>query len=981
MSLIDNRCSRGICQYFSLFMLVLVSSLLGACQTDLENNAKEENTKYINLQLQSYEVVNGATNGPQNRESRIDNVVALVFDEANTFVYRAQATTPVYNSKTNKYDVNISLAESSNNEKYSVSILANSTVEGNLRHMVGKNKKNVLASFTYDSGLNKETAIYPWVESDLSFPMYGETEYKEITSSTSFSKSLKLMRALSKVDIFLNKNKMDASEHTNFDEGTAKNYHLNSVYIFNSVAEGKVTPNLFVTETQTSWEGFTPNTPFMSYGSDGEINYNPMIEVKYNAKKHTLDKSLYVSENYGGDRLGNLSATIFIVGLVKDETPEVATRYYRLEVRDDINSDRLADLIRNCHYKVLIKDVEGEGSQTPEEAATSKDYCDAYLSIEEWVTKSIDTYLNGKEYFEIPQRELFFDKIESQKIQFKTNLEDIALNWTSDRNEANNSIISDNYYISFVKTESNNTGILTISALKETAESMDKIKTEFYVFAGNMIIPMTIYQKEQVVNLENKILTSCVPHGFYVSNNPADIARNYLEFIIPASSQIEVQSKDGKVINREVNIELGDYISVESTKDAGFEFKIENHKVVFEDLISSVNEEGITEYFVSLKVPVVKGSVVHFDREKAQFNVTYKISQKTGDFVGEHQDMINIDILSIRPDFYASPKVLIVGETYSFDPKIIYNYWDSRYYDVNLARLLLNEGVFGLSNFCAVKMESFSYKSGNTTKVRNLNHVNSFRELGNPSELDKYNIIFYLGSEVEDEILDGTNIYVQRLVKRIKDKKIVFVQTPSRHSRLTGAANYNDPILSAMASQEVKVNQTDAMKQMALSVEIENSALKAKVGWTYNNRVTSIESSRIFFPSRDKKTLFKFLNIFANFRDSSFLEDEYKEGYDLEQIGEYRPGGVPGKKSKKCMAVKSTKYAYMWLGNTSVFADSAFEINRQYYPASQSSDNFSGISDSWFNTITYNSPFFVNVMKWAMRELAKIQDAEEKSNK
>lgn len=966
--------SYSRCVKMALYMSLLM--FLFACQTDLETEVNQQPQKFIYLELATGEAGLTSATGEVAYEQRIDNVIALVFNQNNEFVYKAISSEPKYDNSRKKYDIKVSLFESENKEKYSVSLLVNPTQSTytNFKVYVGKQKEYVLKQLLYDSDSDAEGKNYPWQKIENGIPMYGETDYKEITSTTTFNTPVKLLRAVAKVDIFLTSNEFDTDKKDS--EGSAVNYILSEVHLFNSVAMGRIAPEMFNNKgMQTAWERFVPSIPSLA-SFENKDQYNSSVLYKYGKAQNTTLNPILVAENSSGLRDDTEGVTTFIIGLTPKDKLSTPKRYYRLDVVNNTDDEHTADLLRNQYYKLLVRNVLGDGATTPEEALTSKDRCDATLSIVPWKVQQRDASLYGKEYFEIDEREVFFAGRGTQKIGFSTNLDYISLNWQASRGKDLLAIENDTYKISFTKLPNSTRGEIEITALKETVPSIDDVENLFHVFAGNMIIPMKIVQRTDEISVDSQLETICVPYGFYVQRQQANPEQNYLELKIPTSSIITIANGAKGSEQKKLDIELGDKISVTTNKDSGFDFILTNEEVQFENLTSMMVGDQMERY-VSVKVPMRRDSRIDLGAKSAQFTVDFVVSKKSGDFKGQHGAKVEIDILENKPDYYVAPKVLIVGDSYSFNPDIVYSYWESRYYDVNFAKLLLNEDIFGLKSHSIVRMESFVHRDGGRKVVRNLRHVDSFRSLGNPSELENYNIIFYLNSSVENEIANSNNIYAKTLVNLVTSNKVVFIQTPSYEMQHRDG-EYNDKLAAAMLGMdELIIRQSRATTQIALDIIINGEMGKA-LSWKYSNgKSNSRPSSPVFMPSRDKKTLFRFANIFANFRDISYLEESTSDktyAKYMEVIG----GGTFAKEGLLSMAkpviIKGKKHPYLWMGSTSIFADSAVNVSTDLYPVAQWSDTFKGWLDiPLVRKRTYNSSYIVHVMKWAMEELNKME--------
>ena len=978
MKRIYNLLSASETAYLLAFVAVLL--LMLGCNSELDGDRVARNDSFVKVQVMSDGVVYADGSGEVHREQRIDNVLALVFTEDQEFAYVAESSVPKL-VKSNMYEFDVALRFLENNQKSQLVLLANTPDhKKNLSRYVGMSKQKLLEQFKYDSSCLANGEDYKLHNEEIGIPMYGQSNMMQVNASTKIT-PITMMRAVAKVDIFLKKKDISGSLFDKMEEGSAANYLLEEVHLFNSLSAGRIAPRFEETK-EFNWASYEATTPSMLLDMPDDEKYNGSIKLLYKATTNTKGQSIYLSENVGGYSAEKEGVTTFILGLRESSKllePTKPIRYYRLDIVNRNNEEIIDPIVRNKHYQILLKDINTQGSETVEDAVASTAECTITMVVKDWVTERHDWDIVGSDFFEVSDRKLFFPTKGVQEITYKTNLDpsDIKLSWSADAGEADRSLFLNdkNHHIKIVNDDKGNTTI-RVEAKNENAANLNSVLREFYIYAGRMVVPVEIQQRIPTVKMTKlDPITECLPYGYYIKGKELDGNKSYLELKVPLKFQYH-ESTLGLDQARDFNIELGDKISANgeavgfsSSVSITMRFTLEDYEIKYENLIEEKDEDGNMQRFVVVRIPA-KGKPINISTQEEytqDFKVDFTIKKVYGDFTAEQKTRVKVDVTKTEPEFEYVPKILVVGESYSFNPTVINSYLLSMFYDVNIAKILLNPGVFGMHRNSEVKVEPYIYTEeidGVTyQRTRNLKKVDSFRDLGSPAELEKYDIVLFLNSSEVDELIPEDNIYARTLERLVRNKQIALIQTPTRETALPFLVeSYLDPMFGRIIGEKetFRVGQSSRETQMALSV-ILDSAIDKEFFIHYEKDLPARISRKIFFPSRDKKSLLRFANVFASFRDTNYLPSNNRAveplaHYDLRSIG-YRP-----------VMARAKDYPYLWLGNTSIFADAAVAVDASY-PTSARVDTFDGYSDKILKETTYNAYFFVEVMYWAMKQV------------
>ncbi|MCD7963036.1 MAG: BACON domain-containing protein [Rikenellaceae bacterium] len=188
-------------------------------------------------------------------------------------------------------------------------------------------------------------------------PMWGESAPERIDDSTTQVGTVKLLRSIARVDVWLS------------TDEAKEDFVLDEIYIYNHLNEGKVAPypddNIWDTDNYIVKNVSLPSTyqkirdPFnIKAANDGTVNYIP---------------TSYIFEAPEVDITNSSDATCIVIGgKYKDDA---TTSYYRVDFfkrNSDDDMEAYMQILRNHIYRINIMSVKGSGYTDPDEAFEAK---------------------------------------------------------------------------------------------------------------------------------------------------------------------------------------------------------------------------------------------------------------------------------------------------------------------------------------------------------------------------------------------------------------------------------------------------------------------------------------------------------------------------------------------------------------------------------------------------------------------------------
>ncbi|MDR0894008.1 MAG: hypothetical protein LBN06_01710 [Prevotellaceae bacterium] len=322
-------------------------------------------------------------------EDTIADMTALVFDSNDKLLPRIPYVT--LDRTHNKVTLRLKRSVTSN-DTYRVVLLANSKTlltdlsdRGDLSLAEGTAYAQIAADLNY--ALSEGTA---WELSDThTIPMWGETSPFLVKPNLG-TIGVSLMRAMARVDVGMN-----LSSIANGKEAATglQGFRLKSIHLFNRPLHGAVIPkreNLATVDDKLTVA--QPSLP--------ATQTTPGTDSKYTT--HTVTNDLSVHDIYlpedSASGIGN-KPTILVAGIAYNDRPAT---YYRIDFAKTNETTPFA-VLRNHRYVFNIKQVTGDGYDTPEEAAASK------AANIQWDGVDLDenrddegAYIAGNYYFRCP---------------------------------------------------------------------------------------------------------------------------------------------------------------------------------------------------------------------------------------------------------------------------------------------------------------------------------------------------------------------------------------------------------------------------------------------------------------------------------------------------------------------------------------------------------------------------------------------------
>lgn len=462
-----------------LYMALLLIGLNG-CDKNSSINPMDEETPIL-LQLQSGNLTE-STN--PSRELRIDQLAVLVFKQKGNkevFSYRAKLLTEATHKNDSRYELLVSLRKSIAHEKYTVVIIANYDLPTQMGYMEGIERTTALATMTYSAQADNNT--YVWDNANnRPFPMWGETEPKEITNNTNFE-TIYMLRAVAKIDIGF-----DTDKNGEFD-GLSKNgnpYSLETIYIYRSHNAGVVAPREDVISNPYT-EGLKVTSPTLP---EKTLTLNPPIRFDVLATTSGVTDLIYLAESNEGKVKDIQKTTSLILGIkhesfkntMEGQAPNI--RYFKADIanKGEINT---LPILRNHHYIIGIQELIGEGNETPDIADEGGINSVIAVNVLNWIPKNSELQVEGEQIFNISERQISlpYAKDVVYNFTFSTNLKQEQISITTDETTKESLEIKLDY----------TNKKISVKTLMENTRGKVNVYS-FHIYAGRMKIQIVIKQ-------------------------------------------------------------------------------------------------------------------------------------------------------------------------------------------------------------------------------------------------------------------------------------------------------------------------------------------------------------------------------------------------------------------------------------------------------------------------------------------------------
>lgn len=403
-----------------LMMLTLPWWLVGCLHEEYPSTkgSKEELSLVLKIPLEPS--VRGTRADGEN-EQRADHLRFVVFKQVTVgaqteeqYAYEAEVTKRkdvLVDGEATIY-LNLQVAIADEESKFRVVALVNSYQED--KGVVGMSKEVFLKRF-----LCHLPEKWP---TEGAIPMWGETAHLITFNAKNmvYDTSIKLMRALARVDVGLNFS--STTEGAEVAEGL-DNFKLSSVRVYRSFKTGYMAPM---------------KEHVGEMGENNPIALSPSVDLSWERRKDA-EPLVYSYEEGGG--VDQVIREIYIPEAPKGETLDDAVclviggffkgsatpTYYRADFAEyragEMQVEAYKDVLRNNRYLFNIRRVSSPGFETPEEALNSIPV-DMELEVKAWEIGAYDFEVNGDHFFGLDRKVAYVgpEAEMTDTIRYRTNL-------------------------------------------------------------------------------------------------------------------------------------------------------------------------------------------------------------------------------------------------------------------------------------------------------------------------------------------------------------------------------------------------------------------------------------------------------------------------------------------------------------------------------------------------------------------------------
>lgn len=378
---------------------MMILYLFSSCSDDFEVTAPDiddpNKSDYVQVVMDMPRTQRVTYSMTERDESDIETIDVLVFkkrgegESSDTFLYREKG-----------FDIKeLDGAANDNKRTFSVKIKQVDTYS-EIKVLIYANVREVIEEAMKDGGVIQEGATKEDIINNLvfdlpvdtslggvedgkwqvkpgkytPFPMWGESKYVDLTSDQIHFGSIKMLRAVAKINIGLDYSGETASGLDNF--------FLEEFYLYNAQNKLKIAPEVGkLSDDGTKVVDVSVPVDAESFGG---IEYKRRVSEGNRGFKEFTNK-IYLAENVAGtdgrDDDGNiidpeayLDNTCVVIG-GRFGTISDKTTYYRIDLlytkygeNGSIEEQTYLPIYRNHAYRINITSVNGEGHETPEEA-------------------------------------------------------------------------------------------------------------------------------------------------------------------------------------------------------------------------------------------------------------------------------------------------------------------------------------------------------------------------------------------------------------------------------------------------------------------------------------------------------------------------------------------------------------------------------------------------------------------------------------
>ncbi|MCC8199482.1 MAG: hypothetical protein LIP06_13195 [Tannerellaceae bacterium] len=329
-------------------------------------------------------------------------------------------------------------------------------------------------------------------------PMYGEIEVPYLDATAVNTLSATMLRAAGRVDV-----------EVDLDKDKSRAFSLHSVYVFRAKNQVQVIPDQDALAGSDALKVNAPSVPF-------PVEDVPAYSKVVTTFGQTLVSQLYVPEAEGVDPAADYGrATCIVVGGYYDGEEKLS--YYRADFNPDENVYPYGQVLRNHRYHFTIRQVNGAGWETPEEAANNR-ATTLVVEIKTWEDFTMEMYTHGDNYLGIASREVVFGyQADLRKQVGIQSTVPYKISWEgqSESTTIGGGPVSQEYFTVEIVTYPDHPGdvsYLVFTTRMENQTSADRV-SRLKVEWENWIFYVTVTQQYAVAHTERSVRILSVYHG------------------------------------------------------------------------------------------------------------------------------------------------------------------------------------------------------------------------------------------------------------------------------------------------------------------------------------------------------------------------------------------------------------------------------------------------------------------------------------
>jgi len=316
----------------------------------------------------------------------ISDIQVLVFDQvAGTFLYQVSGQ-QIHTDEKNPQKTNFNVLLKTSEEPLKLVLVANA--------------EQVLETYKISRGTPEHVVRTGLIDEFAgnyleNIPMYGEKELPFLDAKVVNTLSVTMLRAVARVDV-----EMD------LDLATSRSFVMQSVHIYRAKNQLQVIPDVSALSASDALKVKSPSVPANAgtvapYSKVATSYGQPGITQLYVPEAGEVDPSTHYNET-----------TCVVVGGYYNGEEKLS--YYRADFNSGETGHPYGQVLRNHRYHFKVKQVNGAGWETPDEAANNQ-ATTIVVEIKTWEDFTMEMFTNGDNYLGIDSRELVFPYKEGLK--------------------------------------------------------------------------------------------------------------------------------------------------------------------------------------------------------------------------------------------------------------------------------------------------------------------------------------------------------------------------------------------------------------------------------------------------------------------------------------------------------------------------------------------------------------------------------------